>query len=237
MHLLCPITSSGACGALGTLDLPGSKPGGGWICCHCMHSSLPTRVRAVRPQWSCFPCLCGVFPGLQNSWCVLWALAAQDFQYAKEGWPLLLQLFVKWYVSVVTLRVISETAAADGKSPKCKSYWHVQRLTSDSSEKILRNLGTVAHDGLFLVWPVSPVQLYFCQSVLLTAGGLWKCSSSLGAFTIPALLIGWRKSECDTCKCLSYVLRWQSPGVQSALFFPARMQKIIVHGCWEQKIH
>lgn len=75
---------------------------------------------------------------------------------------------------------------------------------------------------------------YLCQSVLLlTAGGLWKCSSPLAAFTIPALLIGW--CECDTCKCLSYVLRWQSPGVQSALFFPARMQKIIIHVCWEQK--
>lgn len=35
---------------------------------------------------------------------------------------------------------------------------------------------------------------YLCQSVLLlTAGGLWKCSSPLAAFTIPALLIGWCK--------------------------------------------
>lgn len=75
---------------------------------------------------------------------------------------------------------------------------------------------------------------YLCQSVLLqTAGGLWKCMSPLAAFTLPALLIGW--CECDTCKCLSYVLRWQSPGVQSALFLPPRMQKIIVRVCWELK--
>lgn len=77
---------------------------------------------------------------------------------------------------------------------------------------------------------------YFCQSLLLlTAGGLWKCNLSLAAFTIPALLTGWRKSECDTYEWWSYVLRWQSPGVQSALFFPARMQKIIARVCWKQK--
>lgn len=157
-HWLWHITSSMACrGSAGfsvPLDLSRSKLGEDktavTVCtAHCH------RIGAARCQWSCSPCLYDVLV-VQ---CIWWVLAAQKFQCAKEGWQLLLQLFINWYMSVVNLRVISETAATDGKSRKCKLCWHAWHLTSDSLEKILRNLGTVAYDGLFLIWPVSSIQL------------------------------------------------------------------------------
>lgn len=157
-HWLWHITSSIACrvsaGFSVPLDLSRSELREGKttvvVCtAHCQ------RIGAAGHQWSCSPCLYDV----SVVQCVLWILAAQKFQREKEGWQLLLQLFINWYMSVVNLCVISETAATDGKSPKCKLCWHAQHLTSDSLEKILRNLGTVAYDGLFLIWPVSSTQL------------------------------------------------------------------------------
>lgn len=140
-----------------------------------LHTACSSWCQHTREQWAALLASWDV-PSLAE--CVLWVLAVLDSQYAKEGWPLLLQLFLKCSVSVVTLRIMSETAATDGKSPKCKSCWHAQCLISDSSEWILRNLGTVAHDGLFLVWPVSSMQLIsvsLCSSWQLEGCGNAAC--------------------------------------------------------------
>lgn len=136
--------------------------------------------------------------------CRMWLVAAgcARLSVCKEGWPLLLQLFLKCSVSVVTnpsynirntkVQVVLTCPTPDirflGKDPEesgnCGTWWIISGLA-------------------WLLYAA-----YFCRSLLfLTAGRLWKCNLSLTAFTISALLIGWRKSECDTYEWWSYVLR------------------------------
>lgn len=119
----CHITTSGDLQGSGgfsvTSALSASQAGGG-LACYSQHvqPGVSTHESSETPEELLSLPLSDI-PSLAE--CVLWVLAVQDFQYAKESWPLLLQLFLKCSVSVVTLCMISETAATDGKSPKCKS--------------------------------------------------------------------------------------------------------------------
>lgn len=201
-----------------------------------MHSLVPTHTRAVRPQWSCYPCLCDVFPDLQNDMVCLVSFGCAKLLVCKG------RLATAPPVVHKVIRVSGNPACNIRNSSYRWKITKVQVVLTCSTPDI-RFLGkdpeeSGNHGTWWIISGLACVlhAAYICQSLLLlTAGGLWKCSTSLIAFTIPVLLTGWRMSECDTRECWSYVLRWQSPGVQSALFFPARMQKIIMHICWKEK--